>query len=145
MYLVLNYLRVLGMVVPEDGAPTAVTDAAANGAEQAAGGGGFGNMNPIFVVLMWVAVIGVFYFFSIRPQSKRDKKLKEMQSAIKTGDDVYITSGLYGKVVDVLEDRFIIEFGTNRSVRIPVRKSDVFVDQEPESSKNPVAKSESGK
>jgi preprotein translocase subunit YajC len=80
---------------------------------------------------LWIIVIyaGIFvgaYFLLMRPQRKREKKMKELQSTIKTGDDVITSGGFFGRVADVGEDCFIIEFGTNRGIRIPVQKSDVL-------------------
>jgi preprotein translocase subunit YajC len=102
------------------------TEIAATGAPAAdAAASATGGINTIWMLVIWVAVIGAFYFFSIRPQSKRDKQMKEMQSSIKSGDNVLTTSGFYGTIVDVGDDCFVVEFGTNRGVRIPIRKSDI--------------------
>jgi preprotein translocase subunit YajC len=57
--------------------------------------------------------------------------MKEMQAAITTGDNVVTSGGMFGKVADIGEDCFIVEFGTNRSIRIPVLKSDVIGIREP--------------
>jgi preprotein translocase subunit YajC len=118
---------IVGGAAGEAGATGATGDAASAAAQTAAAAdpAAAGGFNTIWMILIWVAVIGVFYFFSIRPQSKRDKKLKEMQQSLKPGDNVITTSGLYGTVMDVGEDCFVIEFGSNRGVRIPVRKSDI--------------------
>ena len=59
----------------------------------------------------------IMYFLIIRPQKKRDK-----QSSIKVGDEVLLNTGIYGKVVDIINDLFIIELGLNKSVRIPVKQ-----------------------
>ena len=78
---------------------------------------------------IWPVYIGIFvamYFFLIRPQRRREKKMRELQSTIQAGDNVITTGGLFGRVTDVGEDCFIIEFGINRSMRIPVQKSDVL-------------------
>lgn len=64
----------------------------------------------------------IMYFLIIRPQKKRDKQVADMQSSIKVGDEVLLTTGIYGKVVDVINDLFIIELGLNKSVRIPVKQ-----------------------
>ena len=126
----------------EQGMP-AVTDGAADvieGVQQAAAAApppqqntglfGFGGGWEIF--LIWGGVIAVFYFLTIRPQRKRDKKMKEMQSSIKVGDNVLTSGGMYGRIADVGHDCFVVEFGTNRGVRIPIRKSDVLTIQTPQ-------------
>lgn len=64
----------------------------------------------------------IMYFLIIRPQKKRDKQVADMQSSIKVGDEVLLNTGIYGKVVDIINDLFIIELGLNKSVRIPVKQ-----------------------
>ena len=87
---------------------------------QAGAGGGLLTM-----LLIYGAIIGVMWFILIRPQKKQQKQMQEMQNSIKNGDTVLLNSGLYGKVVDIINDTFIIEFGLNKSVRIPVVRSTV--------------------
>ena len=86
--------------------------------------GGF--LSSIWVWVIYGAIIVGMYFILFRPQRKREKKIKEMQASIKTGDNIVTSGGLFGKVADVGEDCFIVEFGTNRGVRIPIQKSDVI-------------------
>ncbi len=93
-----------------------------------AAGGGVG----MFVTVAYMAVFfGIMWFLVIRPQKKREKQVVEMQNAIKVGEHVLLQSGEYGKVVDIINDVFIIEFGLNKSVRIPVKKAAVAAIQEP--------------
>jgi len=82
------------------------------------------SMWPMF--LLYGAVFAAMWFFLIRPQRNREKKMKELQSAITVGNEVVTTGGLIGKVAEIREDRFIVEFGTNKGVLIPVRKTDVL-------------------
>jgi len=96
--------------------------------------------NPIGIFVLWGGVIAVFYFLTIRPQRQRDKKMKEMQSTIKVGDNVLCSGGLFGRVADVGHDCFVVEFGTNRGVRIPIRKSDVLTIQTPQLTPPPADK-----
>lgn len=86
---------------------------------------------PMWTWLLWGALFVGVYFIMIRPQRKREKKMREMQSAITAGDNVVISGGMFGKVTDVGEDCFVIEFGTNRGIRIPVLKSDVLAIRSP--------------
>ncbi|MDR1531825.1 MAG: preprotein translocase subunit YajC [Clostridiales bacterium] len=84
---------------------------------------GAGAMLP--TILIYGALIAALYFFMIRPQRKREKEMKAMQASIGIGDNVLTSSGMYGSITAVGEDCFVVEFGTNKGVRIPVRKSDV--------------------
>lgn len=86
----------------------------------------FGGTSLVSMLLIYAAVFGALWFFMIRPQRKREKEAKELRDSIRSGDNVVTSGGLFGKVTDVGEDCFVIEFGTNRGIRIPVRKSDVL-------------------
>ena len=86
---------------------------------------------------IWALVIVGFYFLTIRPQRKRDKQMKEMQSSIGVGDNVVTNSGMFGRVAEIGHDCFIVEFGTNRGVRIPIRKADVVGIKTPQLTAQP--------
>ena len=91
-----------------------------------------GGMNVMWMYGLWALIIVGFYFLTIRPQRKKAKQMQEMQSAIKVGDSVLTSNGLFGKIADIGHDCFVVEYGTNRGVLIPVRKSDVLGVQEPQ-------------
>ena len=90
------------------------------------------------ILILYIAALAlVFYFFAVRPQKKRAAQLKEIQQGIKVGDEVMTSSGFYGKVVELQgDDVAVVEFGTNRGVRIPVTKSEII------GNKNAAAKTE---
>jgi preprotein translocase subunit YajC len=79
-------------------------------------------------ILMMVLIFVVFYFFMIRPQSKRQKEIKKQREAMKTGDSVVTSGGIYGKVKDIKETTVIVEIADN--VRIKVDKNSVFATAE---------------
>ncbi len=88
-----------------------------------ASGGGVGGMSGLVMMLL---IFAIFYFFMIRPQSKRQKEIKKQREAMKTGDRVITSGGIYGKIRDVKEDNsVIIEIADN--VRIKVDKGSVFL------------------
>ena len=85
---------------------------------------GIGGMLPLLAVYAIFFVI--LYFVLIRPQRKRQKETTNMQNAIVNGDWVLLNNGMYGKVVNVVNDNLMVEFGTNRSIIIPVRRDQVL-------------------
>ncbi len=95
------------------------------------GGGLFGS-SIWTMALIYVAVIGALYFFSIKPQRKREKLAKEMRSSLQVGDNIVTSTGFYGKIVDIGGDVFVVEFGTNKGIKIPVNKNDVVAKKEPD-------------
>jgi len=76
------------------------------------------------MIVMYVVVIGAFmYFAAIRPQKKEQKRVNAMLSTMEVGDVVVTTSGFYGVLIDITEDDVIVEFGSNRNCRIPMKKA----------------------
>ncbi|MBC8573827.1 preprotein translocase subunit YajC [Jingyaoa shaoxingensis] len=85
---------------------------------EASSGGG------MLLLLVYVVVIGgAMYFFAIRPQKKEQKRLNAMLSELEVGDSVVTTSGFYGVVIDITEEDVIVEFGSNKNCRIPMKKA----------------------
>ena len=73
---------------------------------------------------MYVVLIGaIMYFMAIRPQKKEQKRVNAMLSTMEVGDVVVTTSGFYGVLIDITEDDVIVEFGSNRNCRIPMKKA----------------------
>lgn len=89
-----------------------------------------GSLLPI--LLIYAAFFVVIYFVAIRPSKKRDKEMQKMQSALSNGDWVMLNNGMYGKVVSIINDNLMVEFGTNRSIIIPVRRDQIAAAKEPD-------------
>ena len=74
--------------------------------------------------IVWIVVLfGIMYFMMIRPQKKEQKRVNAMLSTMEVGDVVVTTSGFYGVLIDITEDDVIVEFGSNRNCRIPMKKA----------------------
>lgn len=71
----------------------------------------------IFMVVMFA----VFYFMLIRPENKRKKEAEQMRSSIHNGDVITTIGGIVGTVVDVKEDKVVIETSADR-VRVEFAK-----------------------
>ena len=82
----------------------------------AASGAGMGS-----TIIMLVVMLGIFYFMMIRPESKRKKEAEQMRSSLKVGDKITTIGGITGVVVDVKDEKFVIESGADR-VRIEFAK-----------------------
>ena len=90
----------------------------------AAAAGATGQGSPYSSLLVIGLIFVVFYFFMIRPQNKKQKDIQKARAALKSGDRVITSGGIYGKIREVKDDSFIIEISEN--VRIRVEKSAVF-------------------
>lgn len=102
---------------------------AADAAATASSSGGGLSMSWIFIYI--IVIFAAMYFMSIRPQKKRQKELEAMRSKIKPGDSVLCNNGMYGKVVDVTAECYVVEFGMNKGIRVPVIKSEIALVKEP--------------
>lgn len=78
--------------------------------------------NWLMLLVVYGGIIGAFYFFAIRPQKKKQKALDAMIASVEVGDSILTTSGFYGVVIDVTDEVVIVEFGSNKNCRIPMKK-----------------------
>ena len=69
--------------------------------------------------VVWV----MMYFMMLRPQKKEQKRLAAMLASLEVGDVVLTTSGFYGVLIDITDEDVIVEFGSNRNCRIPMKKA----------------------
>ena len=72
-------------------------------------------------MIMLVVMLAVFYFMLIRPENKRKKEAEQMRSSVKTGDKIVTIGGIVGTVVNVKENRIVLETGADQ-VRIELEK-----------------------
>ena len=121
-------------VVEQAATQAANTAASAAPAGQAASGG---TMSWIVMVLYVVVIFGLMYFIAIKPQKKREKELQDMQNELKVGDWIMTSSGFYGKIMEIYDKNVVVEFGLNKGIRIPVAKSEIYGNTEPNLSNKP--------
>ena len=93
----------------ETAASTAATAADGTATTASAGVEMLGMLLPL--VLMFV----VFYFFLIRPQKKKDKKVKDMLAALKPGDRICTIGGIYATIVRIKDDVLTVEVGDQKT------------------------------
>lgn len=72
-------------------------------------------------LLMMVIMFGIMYFMLIRPENKRKKEAEEMRASIRNGDQITTIGGIVGTVVNVKENKIVIETGADQ-VRIELEK-----------------------
>ena len=73
------------------------------------------------MLITLVPMFLIFYFLLIRPENKRKKEAEALRAALKKGDKITTIGGIVGTVVDVKEDKFVIETGADQ-VRIEFAK-----------------------
>jgi preprotein translocase subunit YajC len=77
------------------------------------GGSGLGGF-----LLPLMLMFGIMYFLVILPQQRQRKKTQEMLGAIKNGDKVVTTSGIYGTINGMDGDTIILKIADNVKIRV---------------------------
>jgi preprotein translocase subunit YajC len=68
-------------------------------------------------------ILGIFYFLILLPMKRRQKKIQEFQDALKVGDKVVTTSGIYGQITRVNDKSVQLQIADK--VRIEVARASV--------------------
>lgn len=102
----------LGLFVSEAFADTIPNAAAVPAVPPTSVEGAIMQFVPFFLIM------GVIYFFMIRPQQKRFDQQKAMLEALRRGDRVVTGGGLIGTVVKVEGDEVVVELSENVKVRV---------------------------
>ena len=95
------------------GIQTALAEAGAVTPEAAAAAGEAPGTAAALIqmLLPMVLIVVVFYFMLIRPQRKKDKKVKDMLSNLKVGDRICTIGGIYGTITGLREDTIVLSVG----------------------------------
>jgi preprotein translocase subunit YajC len=72
---------------------------------------------PIAVVWL-VLMVGIFYLLIWRPQQRRVANARALNSALRLGDEVITTSGIYGTVTALRDDHIELEIAPGVTVKI---------------------------
>ena len=87
--------------------------------------------NGLLQFLPFALILGIFYFLILRPMKSRQKKIAEFQEALKVGDKVVTTSGIYGQITRLNDKSVQVQIADK--VRIEVARASVggYQGQEP--------------
>ncbi len=88
--------------------------------------GAAAQQSPWMSFMPFILIIVVFYFFMIRPQMKKQKDLRKYREALKKGDKVITTGGIYGKISEVKDAYVTVEIANE--VKVKIDKSAIVMD-----------------
>lgn len=78
-------------------------------------GEGFGDIGTYLPIIL---IIIVFYFFMIRPQTKKAKETKKFREAIAKGDRVVTIGGIHGKIAEIKEQTVMLTVATGVDIKV---------------------------
>ena len=81
-------------------------------AETTSSGGSLLGMLPL------VAIFAAMYFLLLRPQRKRQKETRNLQTSMQEGDEIITSSGIYGWISSVEDNYFWVEIAKDTEVRV---------------------------
>lgn len=91
----------------------------------AQGAGAPGGASAIANFLPLVLIVIVFYFFIIRPQSKRAKDHGKFLESLKRGDKVITQSGIIGSVASIDDAKGIITLEIAKDTQVKFTRSSI--------------------
>lgn len=77
--------------------------------------------SAFFALLPFLVVLAIFYFLIILPAQRQRKRQQQMLSALKTGDKVITSGGIYGTITGLRDE--VVQLRVSDQVRIDVARS----------------------
>ena len=75
-------------------------------------------MPELVSLLPIVGIALLFWLLIIRPASRRQKELVRMQSALSTGDEVMLTSGIFGRLTATGDEHLTVEVAEGVTIKV---------------------------
>jgi len=74
-------------------------------------------MDDSLFLFVALALVGVMLFYSSR---KRKKQAEQLRTEVVKGAQVMLTSGIYGKVTQVKDDRIVLETAPGQALTVAI-------------------------
>jgi len=75
-------------------------------------------VNDLVALLPLLAILALFWFMVVRPQQRRQKEVVRLQESIQVGQRVMMSSGIFGTVVSLADDRARLEIAPGTQIDI---------------------------
>ena len=82
-----------------------------------------GDSSPWVQLIPFALVLAIFYFLILLPMQRKQKKVQQFLDALKVGDRVVTTSGIYGQITKLSDKSVQLQIADK--VRIEVAKAAV--------------------
>jgi preprotein translocase subunit YajC len=78
----------------------------------------FPLVQSVTPVLFIIGIALLLWLLMVRPQARRQRELRHMQSTLEVGDEVMLTSGVFGTVRGLDEDAAQVEIADGVTIRV---------------------------
>ena len=79
--------------------------------------------SPLFAILPFVLIFGLFYLLILRPQQKQRKKMDDLLKNLKRGDKVITAGGIHGRIINTEDEVVTVEIA--KGINIQVSRSSI--------------------
>lgn len=79
------------------------------------------QVSPLVQLIPFALVLAIFYFVILLPMKKKQKKVEEFLSALKVGDKVVTSGGLFGSIAKLGDQAVQLQIAPN--VRVDVSRA----------------------
>jgi preprotein translocase subunit YajC len=103
-------------------------------------------------IIVLVVMLVFMYFLLIRPQQQQRRRTQEMLDRIQPGDEVITIGGIYGDVVEVHDEKVVLEIAEDVHIEVtrkaianivpPESESEAGEEEEEEPAEEEVAEAE---
>jgi preprotein translocase subunit YajC len=69
-------------------------------------------------IVPFILILAVFWLLILRPQQRRQRELRALQSTLTTGSDVMLTSGIFGTVTSTNDDHVLVEIAPGVTIKV---------------------------
>ena len=107
----MSLLNDLSLVIADATAPAA-------SAGQAGAQSGSSALPMLGQLAFFGFIFAAMYFLMIAPQRKKQKEHDAMLKALKSGDEIVTTGGIYGTITNVKDDRFVVRVSDTTKVEV---------------------------
>jgi len=87
-------------------------------AEGTGGTGSGGGGNGLISLIPFAIIFVLFYFLLIRPQQKKQKQQQALVEAVKKGDKIITTSGIWGTITNIGKDTVTLQIADNVKIKM---------------------------
>jgi preprotein translocase subunit YajC len=68
--------------------------------------------------LPFILILAVFWLLILRPQQRRQRELRALQSSLTPGNEVMLSSGIFGTVHGTTDDHVLVDIAPGVTVRV---------------------------
>jgi preprotein translocase subunit YajC len=94
-------------------------------ASQPAGGQQGGAAGMLFTLVPFVLIFVIFWLLLIRPQMKKQKEHQKLLGALKKGDRVVTSSGMFGTIASFNEEKNIVVLRVSEDIKLEFLRSSI--------------------